>query len=231
MIIAHEGLDGSGKTAGMVLDAQAALKREAKKKDGKEVWFLANKVEGCRTLEHPLQMLYLTNSIIFLDELQRFNPADGTKIDEITHHIISTHRHDHNVIHWSSQAWEFVHPFWRRETAYVWKYHAVWRDLITGDSKIHLHSRRLMSGIDRELGRRRPDIIKKKSFWITKRLTSLYDTHNKISVAMSKKGTAEIAAAIRDPRELPPEPLEDTLGDGEYQYVPLDKEPQPHDNE
>lgn len=202
MIIAHVGLDGSGKSAGMTMDAGAANEREAKKKNGKQIWCLGS-MKFAKKLTHPLQILYLTNSIIYLDELQRFYPSDHTTIDEVTHHIISTHRHDKNVIHWSSQDWMFVHPFWRRETSYCWRYRPLLRDPFTGESRIHRHRRTMVRGTDMELHRREPDILQKKDFWITKKLISQFDSYEKLGVEATdftnEQATMDLIARIKNP--------------------------------
>lgn len=202
MIVAHIGLDGSGKSAGMTRDAHAAMLAAEGRANGKEVWSLGSMNFG-KKLTHPLQILYLENSVIFLDELQRFYPSDHTQIDEVTHHIISTHRHDKNIIHWSSQDWSFVHPFWRRETSFCWRYRPLWMDVKTGQSKIHRHRRSMVKGVDMELGRRAPAIITQEDFWINKKLISLFNSYHKMDVAATdfsnEAATMDLIAKIKNP--------------------------------
>jgi len=203
MIIAHVGLDGSGKSYGMAQDAMKALK---KKYQSKEIWTLnlALKDDRVGRLSSFHQILYLKNSIIFIDEIQRFFPADHSQIDEIAQHIISTHRHDKNVIHWSSQAWEYVNPYIRRETAYAWEYHAIHRDALTGESKwfgtrLKRHRRLLINGVDLECKRRTAVIHRQQKFWIRKKGWDIYDSYEKINVVVPKKITDEYVASIKDP--------------------------------
>lgn len=197
-IIGHVGIDGSGKSYGMAQDCARISRRENRRKNGKEVWSL-RPMEGARTLKHPHQMIYLENAIVFLDELQRLYPADNRPIDEITHHIISTHRHSKLAIHWASQDWEYVHKFWRLETGFCWRYEALWRDPESGESRIKRHKRTLVKGTHMELHRRKPDILKKEKFWITKKGIALFNSYEKIEVAM-RKVTPEYIASIEDPR-------------------------------
>jgi len=112
MIIAHTGLDGSGKSAGMTRDAHDAMIANKGRSNGKEIWCLGS-MKFAKKLTHPLQVLHLQNSIIFLDELQRFYPSDRTTLDEVTQHIISTNRHDKHIIHSTLRDWSFFHPYWR----------------------------------------------------------------------------------------------------------------------
>jgi len=192
------------------------------KKNGKEIWCLGS-MNCAKKLRHPLQILYLENSIIYLDELQRFYPSDHSTIDEVTHHIISTHRHSKNIIHWSSQAWEFVHPFWRRETSYCWRYRPLFRDPATGESRIKRHRRSMVTGLDMELHRRQPDILTKDDFWISKKLISRFDSYDKMDVAATdfsdEQATMDLIAKIRDPRHEqsagPPNFIIEPLGDQE----------------
>jgi len=202
MIIAHIGLDGSGKSYGMAQDAIAAAKSKKK-----EPWSLF-KIEGVGKIKHPHQILFLENSIVFLDELQRFYPPNHTDLDEITMHIISTHRHDKNVIHWSAQDWKFVHPHWRYETSFCWLYEPIHRDNLTGESNwfgtgLHRHRRILVKATDVEREYRRPTIIKEQKFWITKKGVSLYNSYGKIPVHVSNKITEEYVANLVDPHYLP----------------------------
>lgn len=206
MIIAHVGLDGSGKTAGMTMDAWDMQQRESRKKNGKEIWCLGS-MNFAKKLTHPLQILYLKNSIIYLDELQRWYPSDRTIIDEVTHHIISTHRHDKNIINWSSQDWMFVHPFWRRETSYCWRYRPLLRNPYTGESRIHRHRRSMVKGTDMELNRRQPEVLQQKDFWINKKLISRFDSYERLEVAAvdfaNEQATMDIIAKIKNPHYQP----------------------------
>jgi len=197
-IIAHVGIDGSGKSYGMAADCERLVLKNRKQRSGREVWSL-RPMEGARRLKHPHQIIYLENSDIFLDELQRYYPATNGEIDEITHHIISTHRHQKNTIHWASQDWRYVHFFWRYETSHAWVYRAIMRDPETGESKIHRHRRILIPGVDLELKRRKFRIEKKQNFWITKKGISRFNSYEKIEVAM-REVTPEYIATIEDPR-------------------------------
>jgi hypothetical protein len=250
MIIEHEGLDGAGKSAGMALDIYAAWKRERKSRNPRQIWAIGS-FKYARQLRHPLQLIYLSNSICFLDELQRWYPSDNSQIDEVTMHIVSTHRHEKNIIHWSSQDHFFVHPYWRRETRYVWQYRSIWPDLITGDSKIGLHKRQLITAVDRELKRRKPKVIKKGHFWINKHTKSLFNTYEKLDVVAEDPKTKDILAKITDPRgadekdniimqlykDAPvigassPDVLVNPLGDSEEEQFRFPERPEPEDDE
>lgn len=202
MIIAHIGLDGSGKSYGMAQDAI-----RAKKSHKKEPWSLFE-IKGVNRIKHPHQILYLEKSVVYLDELQRFYPPNHTDLDEITMHIISTHRHDKNVIHWSAQDWKFVHPHWRYETSFVWLYEPIHRDNLTGESNwfgtgLHRHMRRLVRARDVEREYRRPEAIKTEKFWITKKGIALFNSYGKIPVHVSDEITSEYIANLVDPHYLP----------------------------
>jgi hypothetical protein len=216
MIIEHEGLDGSGKSYGMAMDASRTIKRERGRKNAHEIWSL-RPMEGAGRLTHPHQILFLTNSIIFLDELQRYYPADNRLIDEITQHIVSTHRHDKNIIHYATQSHEYINAYWRRETSYVWRYRAIWRDVMTGESKIKRHERTMITGVDRELGRRRPEILRKERFWITKKGIARFNSYEKIDVVY-KEIDANYIATLTDPHYSTPDALVNPNADTENDH-------------
>jgi len=202
-MIAHIGTDGSGKSYGMAQDAHSAILREEKKKHGLEVWSI-KPIVGAKRIRDPRQIIYLENAIIFLDELQKWCPADRTVMDEIMQEVISEHRHDHNVIHWASQDWKYVHPFIRYQTTLAWKYEAIHRDRLTGESHycgiewLHRHRRDLVNGVDMERERRRPDIMRTEKFWITKKGIALFNSYEKMEV-IGDDTTADIIAKLPNP--------------------------------
>jgi len=198
MMIAHIGLDGSGKSYGMAQDAIRALKKKRH-----EVWSLFP-VAGVGRIRHPHQVIFLEKSIVFLDELQRFFPPSHAALDEITMHIVSTHRHDKNILHWSAQDWMYVHPHIRYQTSMVWLYEPIHRNPLTGESNwygtgLHRHVRYLVAGPQVERGLRHPDIMKKQYFWITKKGIAVYNSFGKIPVHVSDEITSEYIANLVDP--------------------------------
>lgn len=222
MMIGHIGMDGSGKTLGMAVDASRAVERQKNKGNrAREIWFLGS--GPGRKLKHPLQILYLgacddpdhPGADVFIDELQRFYPSDRTIIDDVAHHIISTHRHSRLNIHWASQDWSFVHPFWRRETAVCWNYEAQKRDRITGESRNGKFTRRLYKGVDMEKGRINKDELDYEVLKL-KKYKHLFDSWEKMDVESSalygegEDKTQQLIAKITDPRLLP-EALNDPL--------------------
>lgn len=232
-MIAHVGIDGSGKSYGMATSCAANYARQAKRKYGKEIWSI-RPMEGSRRLEHPHQLMYLLveekddhpGTIVFLDELQRYYPAGNYPLDELTQHIISTHRHGKMTIHWASQDWFYVHKFWRLETSHCWRYEARFRNPETGESRIRLHRRTLVTGTDMELGRRRPDILKKEGFWITKKGVSRFNSYERIDV-VPRKLTQEYIASIKDPRSdfiLSPDEAIDQQAEPEAENRSLNEE-------
>jgi len=242
MIIEHEGMDGSGKSAGMAMDIEYAIKREERRRNGKRIAVLGHfGHKGIIKLKHPLQMIYLKNTIIFLDELQDWYPAENRPMDEVTRHIVSTHRHEKNVIQYATQAHEYMHTYWRRNTRFVWQYEALWADRLTGESKMRVpwlgllgrHKRRLIKGVDRELGRRKPDVSKKQKFWLTPRLVELFNSYGSHDdIIKTSPRAKEILAMITDPNnELPPEPSPYTLADGEQQDDRFNGDPGSNDLE
>jgi hypothetical protein len=203
-IIAHIGPDGSGKTYGMAMDAETIFLQEQKKRPEhrKEMWSLTP-MAHCQLLAEPLQAIYLRNSIIFWPELQRWYPAGNYDLDEITQHIISTHRHDRNVIHWDSQAWEYVHHFIRYETTKVWRYEALHRDVLTGESNwwrtgLKRHVRDLWDATDVQL-KHRTGRLKTQYFFITKKGIDRYNSFDKMQVIRRKNITNRDTADIVDP--------------------------------
>jgi len=233
MIVGHIGLDGSGKTLGMAVDANRALEKQKKMgARAKEVWFLGS--GPGKKIKHPLQLLYLgafedpdhPGAIVFIDELQRFYPADRTIIDDVTHHIISTHRHSRLTIHWASQDWSFVHPFWRRETAVCWNYEAVWRDRITGESRLGKHRRTLYSGPDMERGRIRKEELDHETLKV-KKYKHLFDSWEKLDVETSdlfgegEEKTLALIAKITDPRSPAPNAAINPLSGQEKHERPI----------
>jgi hypothetical protein len=180
-------------------------------------------MEGAGRLKHPHQIIYLKNSDIFLDEMQRYYPATNKEIDEITLHIISTHRHDKNRIWWASQDWRYVHYFWRYETSHAWLYRALMRDPETGESKIRRHRRVLVPGTDLELKRRNMRVMKKQNFWITKKGIARFNSYEKIEVAMERV-TPEYVATIPDPHSDLCFDLSDNVEKSENHEQKLDAE-------
>jgi len=153
-----------------------------------------------------------------LDEIQRFYPADNQPPDEIMQHIISTHRHQKNTIHWASQDWTFVNSWIRRETAYCWQYEAIHRDKLTGESRwfgtsLHRHKREMISGVHAERGYKRPHIFATQKFWVTKKGCALFDSYADVEVVLGDPKSQEYLATLVDPHylpeNLPPESLPD----------------------
>jgi len=180
-IHAYEGLDGSGKS---YLIAQDTIKWIAHR-ERKTVWTHNITVKGAYELKNFHQAFFLQDAVIIIDELQGLFPASNRKIDPVTKHIVSTHRHNRNVILWASQAWEFVHTYWRYETRDVWQCEALHADLMTGKSNwfgtgLQRHIAYLVPANERERGMAHPRLLKTRRFWINKKGGSLYDTHRKI---------------------------------------------------
>jgi hypothetical protein len=190
----------------MAMDAEAIARAERRKpaQYRRELWSLTP-MAHCRLMREPLQAIYLSNSVIFWPELQRWYPAGQYEIDEITQHIISTHRHDRNVIHWDSQAWEYVHHFIRYETTKVWRYEALHRDVLTGESNwwrtgLKRHVRDLWDATDVQL-KHRTGRLKSQYFFITKKGISRYNSFDKMEVVRRKNLTNRDIADIVDPHE------------------------------
>jgi len=181
-IHAYEGLDGSGKSYLLAQDTQRWLKH----RENKIVWTYHIAVKGAYELKSFHQAFFLHDSVIICDELQDDYPASNRKIDPVTKHIVSTHRHNRNVILWASQAWEFVHSYWRYATRDVWQCEALHPDLMTGKSRwlgtsLQRHRAELISAAERERSLAHPVLLAKpRKFFITKAGGSLFDTHRKI---------------------------------------------------
>lgn len=180
-IHAYEGLDGSGKSYLLAQDAQRWLKHSSSRK----VWTLNIRIKGCNELENFHQALFLKKSVIVIDEIQGLFPANNRRIDAVTKNIVSTHRHNGNVILWASQAWEFVHSYWRYATRDVWQCEALHADRLTGVSRwfgtpIQRHVAELITSPERERGISRPRILASRRFFIKKQGMALYDTYQKV---------------------------------------------------
>jgi hypothetical protein len=224
MIIAHIGLDGSGKSYGMAMDALTALRR-----GNKEVWSLTP-ILGARQITDPHQIIYLKNSVIFLDELQRWFPPKAQAVDEIMQHIISTHRHEKNVIHWASQDFSFVNWWIRHETSLCWMYEAIHRDKITGESNwfntgLHRHSRRLITGVSAERGYSlRLNTIEEQKFWIKKKVMDAYNSFGKINVVIKDPMSADYLANLVDPNYSAPYSLPDENSKSPSEKIELERD-------
>jgi len=218
MIIAHVGLDGSAKSYGMTMDALEAMRR------GKEVWSLTT-IAGAGKLKNPHQLLFLYDAVVFLDELQRWYPTSSQPPDEIIQHIISTHRHQKLVIHWASQDFSFVNAWIRRETTYAWKYEALHRDHLTGESRwfgtrLKRHERILVSGVAAEREWRQPHVYKKQTFFIKKSIAEKFNTHENMEVVLGDPTKQEYIATLTDPHNeqsaLKTFPNEDPQSPGDH---------------
>jgi len=224
------------------MDAEAIylddLKRR-KPEHRRELWSLTP-MAHCNLLKEPLQALYLKNAVIFFPEFQRWYPAGSYEIDEIMQHIISTHRHDRNVIHWDSQAWEYVHHFIRYETSKVWKYEAIHRNELTGESNwfgtgLKRHKRMLYDAVDVQLKHRSAScIIKTQKFFINAKGIARYNSYDSMEVIRRKDISEKTIADIIDPRTaylLPSaEPSPDLLSEPVEQNNALSGQPEPSDD-
>lgn len=195
----YEGLDGSGKSYLLAQDVQ----RWKKHREYKEIWSVT-KIHGSYRLKHPHQAIYLRNSIIVIDEIQRYYPASNRKIDPLTKLIVSTHRHRGNVILWASQSWEFVHSYWRYETRDVWQCFPLNPDKLTGKSHwlglpIQKHVAELISATDRERDRAHPTIMDRRKFFITKKGGALYNSYEDVDYEVAEEVDDEYIANLRDP--------------------------------
>jgi hypothetical protein len=195
----YEGFDGSGKSYLLAQDVQ----RWKRHREYKEVWSVTN-IKDTYRLRHPHQAIFLRNSIIVIDEVQRYYPATNKKIDPLTKLIISTHRHRGNVILWASQAWEFVHSYIRYETRDVWQCFAINPDRLTGRSRwlgtnIQKHEAELISSVDRERDRAHPKIQDSRKFYITKKGCALYNSFEDVDYEIPEDVDDDYIANLRDP--------------------------------
>lgn len=202
-MIAYTGLDGSGKTYHMAEVCQRVQRAGI-------ACFGTTPFKGARLLENHRQLLRINKAHIFFDEWHQDNDArEWYHLDPVLKHIISQHRHYDLVIHWSAQAWAFMDPFVRRETAFVWDHEALFRDKDTGRSRIAgnipffgpvfgLHKAIKYPAWEIELKHRRPKILAKRHFFILPSVCETYDSYKKIALT-SKKVTDDEIAAITDP--------------------------------
>jgi len=178
---AYEGLDGSGKSYLMAMDIAKWIAHREKK----SVWTHNINVKGAFELPNFHQAIFLHDAVIAIDEIQDLFPASNRKIDPVTKHIVSMHRHNRNVILWASQAWEFVHSYFRYTTRDVWQCEALHADRMTGKSRwfgtpLQRHIAELVTSMEREKGIAHPRILDKRKFFINKKIGSTYDTQRKI---------------------------------------------------
>jgi hypothetical protein len=178
---AYEGLDGSGKSYLIATDIAKWIKH----RERKTVWTLNINVKGAYELSNFHQAFFLHDSVIAVDELQDLFPASNRKIDPVTKHIVSMHRHNRNVILWASQAWEFVHSYFRYTTRDVWQCEALHADRMTGKSKwfgtnLQRHMAELITAPERERGIAHPKILDTRKFFINKKFAKTYDSYRKI---------------------------------------------------
>lgn len=194
-IIGYVGLDGSGKTYHMTRVALRLMER------GIDVFSLHH-VEGAFPFDDLREMLRMRRCHIFLDEVHQKMGSElhHTDVDPVFRHVVSQHRKYEQTIHWSAQSWWYVNPFLRRQTGFVWKHHAIFRDKDTGRSKIGLHRAIKIAGVDEELKRRRPQILAKRNLWITKKVHGKYDSYQALPLNKDVVSDDEIAA-IQDPYE------------------------------
>jgi len=180
-IHAYEGLDGSGKSYLIALDTLQWKKHRS----GKPIWTYNITIDGCFELDNFHQAIFLHNCVLVCDELQDLFPASNRKIDPVTRHIVSMHRHNKNVILWASQAWEFVHTYFRYATKDVWQCEPINPDPMTGKSRwfgtsIQRHIAELITAPERERGIAHPIIKRYRKFFIKSKVGSLYDSYRKI---------------------------------------------------
>jgi len=161
--------------------------------------FSQTPMKGARMLENHRQLLRINRAHIFLDELHQDYDARGWyNLDPVFRHIITQHRKYDQVLHWSAQSWEYMDPFVRRNTDFVWQHTAVFRDPDTGKSRFGIHRAKKISGVERELKRRRPKILAKKWILIRPKIFNTYDSYKKIALT-SKHVTDQELEAITDP--------------------------------
>jgi hypothetical protein len=201
MMIAYTGLDGSGKTYHMAEVCQRVLRAGID-------CFGTTPFQGARMLENHRQLLRINKAHIFFDEWHQDNDArEWYHLDPVLKHIISQHRHYDLVIHWSAQAWAFMDPFVRRETAFVWDHEALFRDKDTGRSKIAgklpfvgtvagLHKAVKYPAWEIELKHRRPKVLASRYFFIRPAVYETYDSYKKIALTSKKVSDDEISAIV-----------------------------------
>lgn len=203
MIIAYIGLEGSGKSYHMAEVAQKCIGRGID-------CFGTTPFMGARTIESHRQMLLMENANVFFDEWhQDLDAKEWYKLDPVLRHIVSQHRKYHLTIHWSAQDYFFMDPFIRRETSFVWHHEALYRDPMTGRSKVcgnipfygkvyGLHKAKKYNAIDIERKHRSMQALEKKTFFIRESITKTYDSFKKIMLTSDKVSDQELCQ-IKDP--------------------------------
>jgi len=203
MIIAYIGLEGSGKSYHMAEVCQEALAR------GMDC-FGTTPFRGARVIESHRQMLRMEGAHVFFDEWhQDLDAKEWWKLDPVLRHIVSQHRKYGLTIHWSAQDYFFMDPFVRRETSFVWQHEALYRDPMTGRSKIvgkipfigqvyGLHRARKYNAIDIERKHRAMESLAGKTFFVKKSICDTYDSFKKIMLTSDKVSDEELCA-IKDP--------------------------------
>lgn len=196
MMICHEGLDGSGKTYDM---AEHALRMIASGKD----CFGTFSVVGMRPLEDARQMMKIEHAYLYFDEWhQDLDAKQWYNLDPVIRHMVSQHRHYHLVIHYSTQSFFYMDPFIRRETTFVWQHEALFRDPDTGVSRFGLHRKRKYNAKEIELKRRNPQCLAKKTFFLSPKVYTQYDSFKKVILTSKHVSDAELEA-IKDPYAVP----------------------------
>lgn len=186
MIIAYTGLAGSGKTYHMT---QTALKLIARG----EIVFSRHELEGAYPILDEREMLMMHDCHVFFDEWHQDHSAkEWFSMDEITKHIVTQSRKYGIVIHWSAQHWLYMDSFIRRNTDFVWKHRALFRDPDTGISRIGLHRAIKVAGIEEEMRHVKPPALAKRWIRIKKKVYEAYDSYKPIMLSKSKLTDQEI---------------------------------------
>jgi len=203
MMICHEGLDGSGKTYAM---AEHALRMIAEGKD----CFGTFSVKGMRPIQDARQMIKIENAFLYFDEWhQDLDAKQWYNLDPVIRHMVSQHRHYRLVIHYSTQSFFYMDPFIRRETAFVWRHEALFRDPDTGNSRFKMHRMAKYNAQEIELKRRNPKKLAGKTFFLSAKVYTQYDSFKKVILTSKHVSDADLQA-IQDPYEIQPiENLED----------------------
>lgn len=203
MIIAYVGLDGSGKTYHMAETAQNLIKKKI------DV-FGTTPFKGGRVLENERQLMRIQNAHVFFDEWHQDHDAkEWYQMDPVLKHIVSQHRKYGLVIHWSAQNWFFMDAFIRRETAFVWEHEAMFRDRMSGRSRIRgtlpfigrfdgLSRAFKYAGMEAELRHRKPIILERRHMLFKESIYRTYDSYKTIALS-SKQISDEEVLQIKDP--------------------------------
>lgn len=189
-------MPGSGKTYHMTQIGQRLIK------EGKDV-FSTHEMKGSRPIENARQLIRMNHCTVFFDEMhQDYDARQWYNLDPVVKHVLTQSRKYSITVYWSAQDWFYMDPFIRRITDFAWMHEATFRDPDTGRSRIGRHRAYKVAGADLEMKRRRPQILARKTIWITKKIVGAYDSYKKIMLT-SNKVTNEELEAIKDPYEAP----------------------------